>query len=66
MSKIETLAANSSPDLRMLRDDEPETLSGGFLGGVLTGDYFRTHGDGGALGQIVSPRDPASGLPTGK
>lgn len=66
MSKIDTLATSSSRDRRMLRDDEPESVSGGFLGGVFIGDYFRSYGDGGVLGQIVSPRDPASGLPTGK
>ena len=75
MSKIETtasnvgikaLAANDSPDLHMLRDDESDTVSGGFLSNFFIGDYFKSQGDSGVLGQIVSPRDPASGLPTGK
>jgi hypothetical protein len=67
MSKFATPASNAGiengkPDLRILGNDELDTVSGGFL----VGDYFRSHGDCGVLGQIVSPRDPASGLPTGK
>jgi hypothetical protein len=54
---IETIAANGSPDLGILRDAALDTVSGGFIGAP---------GDSGVLAQIVPPRDPASGLPTGK
>jgi hypothetical protein len=53
---IGTLAANGSADLRLVRDDELDTVSGGFF----LGQVWRDHRE------IVSPRDPASGLPTGK
>jgi hypothetical protein len=53
---IETPAVNSSPDLRRVRDDELDTVSGGLLFGQGSQDFR----------EIVSPRDAASGLPTGK
>jgi hypothetical protein len=56
MSKIETPASNvgienGNPSLRILRNDELDTVSGGLVP---------------VLGGIVSPRDAASGLATGK
>jgi hypothetical protein len=53
---IDTPAANGSPHPRMVRDDELDTVSGGFIFDHGSRDYR----------EIVSPRDPASGLPTGK
>lgn len=53
---IDTPAANRSPYPRMVRDDELDTVSGGFIFGHGSRDHR----------EIVSPRDPASGLPTGK
>jgi hypothetical protein len=71
MSKLETPASNlgsenGNPDLDILGNHELDAVSGGFLGSSSVGGYFRPHANGEVLGQIVSPRDPASGLPTGK
>jgi hypothetical protein len=65
MSKIETPASsvgieNGNANLRILRNDELDTVSGGLIaanGGGINGS--ESH-------DIVSPRDAASGLPTGK
>jgi hypothetical protein len=56
MRKIETPASsvgieNGNPNLHILRDDELDTVSGGLIA---------------ASHEIVSPRDAASGLATGK
>jgi hypothetical protein len=68
MSKVETPASNvriedANSNLRILRDDELDLVSGG---AILEQDGFVSNGYGGMLGNIVSPRDAASGLPTGK
>jgi hypothetical protein len=68
MSKIETPASHvriedANSNLRILRDDELDSVSGG---AILEQDGFVSNGNGGMLGNIVSPRDAASGLPTGK
>jgi hypothetical protein len=67
MSKIETPASNiriedANSNLRILRDDELDTVSGG----AILEHVFVSNGSGGVLGNIMSPRDAASGLPTGK
>ena len=62
MCKIDTPASNvgidrGNPDLRILANDELDAVSGGGVSVFFVG---------GGIGQIVSPRDAASGLPTGK
>jgi hypothetical protein len=48
--------SNDTPKLRELRDDELQEVSGGWIFSDVMVESV----------QIVSPRDPASGLPTGK